>query len=300
MSGSFGVFRSRVAAGLTLAILALAGPASSQSSTQALWREVIPPLKIIDNTYWVGTAGLQAVLITTPQGHFLIDVGLPENAPIVERNIETLGFKVKDIKYLLNTHSHFDHSGGLAKLKADSGATFVASQGDRYALENGVYEGSENQASLKFPAIKVDRVIADGGKLTLGGVTLTANITPGHTKGCTTWTWQVREAGKTLNVVDFCSASVAANRLAPNPQYPGIVEDYRKTFARAKSIKGDVFLAAHGDFFDLAGKKARVGPGKPNPFIDPTGFASFVARQEQGFNAELARQQAASQRAGRS
>lgn len=285
--------RTRPLALVGLGILALAGPASSQSSSQALWREVIQPLKIIDNTYWVGTAGLQAVLITTPEGHFLIDVGLPENAAIVEMNIETLGFKVKDIKYLLNTHSHFDHSGGLARLKADSGAIFVASEGDRYALENGVYQGSENQAGLRFPAIKLDRVIADGGTLTLGGVTLTANITPGHTKGCTTWTWQVKEAGKTYTVLDFCSASVAANRLAPDPQYPGIVEDYRKTFARAKTMKADIFLAAHGDFFDLAGKKAKVAPGAPNPFIDSTGFASFVARQEQAFNTDLARQQAA-------
>jgi metallo-beta-lactamase class B len=271
-----------------LAIAAIAGPASSQDRTS--WTRAIEPVRIIDNTYWVGTAGLAAILITTPQGHFLIDGALPESAPLIEKNIEKLGFRLKDVKYLLNSHAHFDHSGGLQQLKKDTGAQMVAMREDVYALEKGVYAGSEHFKDAGAPPVKVDRVIRDGATLTLGGVTLTANLTPGHTAGCTTWTWPVKDAGRTLTAAAFCSASVAANRVTgPNLQYPGVVADYRKTFARARTMKVDVFLAAHGEFFDLAGKAARARAGGPNPFIDPNAFGAFVAGQEREFEATLAR-----------
>ncbi len=267
---------------LTCVIGALAaGPAASQN---VAWTQAVPPLKIIDNTYWVGSADLAAILITTPAGHILLDVGVPQNAGLVKKNIEALGFKVNDIKVLLNTHAHFDHSGGLAKLKADTGARMIASEGDTYALEKGVYPGSETQANLNFPPVKVDRQVKDGDTVTLGGVTLTANITPGHSRGCTTWTWPVKDGARTLTAGAFCSASVAANRVTgANLQYPGIVADYRSTFAKAKTMKIDVFLAAHGSFFDLAGKRARIAPGAPNPFIDPAGFQRLIASQERAF-----------------
>ena len=197
------------------------------------------------------------------------------------------------MKFLRNSHAHFDHSGGQAKLKTDTGAIVVSSEGDRLALEKGIYPGSENVAALKFPPVRVDRIILDGDQITLGGVTMTAHITPGHTKGCTSWSWPVTDQGVTHTAIDFCSASVAANRLAPNPQYPGIVEDYRKTFAKVKTIKADVFLAPHAEFFGLAAKRDRIVEGKPNPFIDPAAFHAFVAGQETAFEATLARQQAA-------
>jgi metallo-beta-lactamase class B len=271
-----------------LTLAAIAGPASSQD--RASWTRAIEPVRIIDNTYWVGTAGLAAILITTPQGHVLLDGGLPENAPLIEKNIEKLGFKVRDVKVLLNSHAHFDHSGGLAQLKKDTGAQLVAMQQDVYALEKGVYAGSEHMTGASAPPVKVDRIIKDGDTVKLGGVTLTANLTPGHTAGCTTWTWPVKDAGRTLTVAAFCSASVAANRITgPNLQYPGVVEDYRKTFTRAKTMKVDVFLAAHGEFFDLAGKAAKVRSGAPNPFVDPNAFKTFVAGQEREFEATVAR-----------
>jgi metallo-beta-lactamase class B len=277
-----------------LAAVAIAGPAASQSP--ASWTEVIEPFRVMGNTWFVGTAGLGMYLITTPEGHILIDAGLPETAEIVEANIEKLGFEVGDVKILLNSHAHFDHSGGLAKVKADTGARLIASEGDRYALEKGVYPGSEDVAAMGAPPVVVDEIVADGGTVSLGGVTLTAHITPGHTQGCTTWTWPVTDArGGEHTAVNFCSASVAANRLAPDPQYPGIVEDYRTTFAKVKTFDGDVFLAPHGEFFRLAEKRALINEDGDNPFVEPGAFHAFVAGQERAFEAELARQQEAVQ-----
>lgn len=277
------------ALGCALAIVAVAGPAASQSPS---WSEPFEPYRIMGNTWYVGTAGISAFLITTPQGHILIDVGLPQSAEMVERNIEKLGFKLSDVKILLNTHAHYDHSGGMAKLKADTGAIVISSAGDRFALEHGVYPGWEDRRNLDFPPVVVDSVIPDGGQVKLGGVVLTAHVTPGHTAGCTTWTWPVTDVdGKTHTAVDFCSASVAANRLAPNPQYPGIVADYRSTFEKVKTFDGDVYLSTHAEFFGMPQKRAKMAEGGPNPFIAPGAFHAFVALQQKAFEEELARQQ---------
>lgn len=273
------------------AFVAVAIPAFAQQN--ASWTRPFEPFKVIDNTYYVGSEGLTAFLITTPKGHVLLDVGVPANAEMVEKNIETLGFKVRDIKILLNSHGHFDHSGGLAKLKADSGAQLVSSEGEVYALEKGVYPGSENNRGMNFPAVKVDRKVKDGDVVELGGVKFTANVTPGHTKGCTSWSWPVKDRdGLAHTAINFCSATVAANKLVPE-QYPGIVADYRKTFARGKSLPGDVFLAPHGEFFGLAAKKARLGQPGPNPFIDRAGFEKLLDAQHAAFETSLAAAQKA-------
>jgi metallo-beta-lactamase class B len=258
-----------------------------------IWNQPTEPFHVIGNIYYVGTAGLSSWLITTPQGNFLLDAALEESAPQIEKNIVALGFKLKDIRYLLNTHAHFDHAGGLSQLKKDTGAVLVASEPDRSALEGGFYLGSENDSTLNLPAVKVDRTIADGATLTLGGVTLKANLTPGHTRGCTSWSMQVIEAGKPEQVLFFCSTSVAANRLVEQPQYPGIVADYEKAFAKAKTLQVDVFLAPHAEFFGLHEKHQRQASGGANSFIDPTEFAAFMQRSEADFREQLARQQAA-------
>ena len=275
------------------ALFALAFAAPALAQTPAAWTTPYAPFRMIDNVYYVGSEGLSAFLIVTPKGDILIDGGLPSNAPMIEASIARLGFRLADVKILLNSHAHLDHAGGLARLKADTGATLIASAGDKPLLEKGVYPGFEDRASLRFPPVKVDRVIGDGQTVSLGGVTLTAHLTPGHTPGCTTWTFPVREAGVSHQAVVFCSVSVAANRLAPKPQYPGIVADYQATFRKLPSIKADVFLAPHGEFFQLTRKRAAMGPGKPNPFIDPTGFQTFVKASDVAFRAELAKQQGA-------
>ena len=162
----------------------------------------------------------------------LIDTALPEATPLIKANIEKLGFKLTDIKYLLNTHAHFDHAGGFADLKKDTGAQMVSSAPDKPLLEGGYYPGQEDDATLKFPPVKVDRIVRDGEKITIGKLTLMARMTPGHSPGCTTWTTLTREKKWNHTVVFFCSATVAANRLVGNPTYPGIVDDYRKTADR--------------------------------------------------------------------
>ncbi len=274
-----------------LGLLVFAGPVAAQ--TPANWTDTIAPFHVIDNVHYVGSAGLSAWLITTPKGHILLDVGMPEFATTVERNIERLGFSLRDVKIILNTHAHIDHSGGIAQLKRRTGATLFAMAGDREALERGVYVGSEDNVSLNFPSVRVDSVLGDRSLVTLGGVTLTANLTAGHSAGCTTWTMPVRADGGQHTIAFFCSASVAANRLAPRPQYPGIVADYRRTFPRLKAIEADVLLAPHAELFDLLGKRARLKPGQPNPFIVPGELRRLAERVELAFEAELAKQTAA-------
>ena len=257
------------------------------------WSEPTAPFRIIDNIYYVGTAGLGVYLIATPQGNVLLDGAVPAAVAQIESNIKALGFKLRDTKYLLNSHAHYDHSGGLAQLKRDTGATLVASEGDRSALEGGFYLGWEDRPDLGAPPVQVDRVIADGETLSLGGVTLKANLTPGHTRGCTSWSMPVKHDGKTYQVLFFCSTSVAANRLVGPPQYPGIVDAYERTFAKARMLQVDVFLAPHAEFFGLHEKRARLSGSGQHPFIDAAEFPAFMARSEADFRTQLAAQQAA-------
>ncbi|NBB17096.1 subclass B3 metallo-beta-lactamase [Caulobacter sp. SLTY] len=257
------------------------------------WTKPATGFTVIGNIHYVGTEGLSAWLITSPKGHILIDGGMPQNAALVEANIKALGFKLSDVDLILNSHAHFDHSGALAALKKSTGAVVIASAGDKWALENGKYPGSEDVAAYAFPSVKVDKTVADGEVLTVGGNSLKAVLTPGHSKGCTSWTTTVKDGAKTYRVVFWCSTSVAANRLAPNPQYPGIVDDYRKTFARLGKLEADVFLAPHPEQMGLWTKKAAMGAGKPNPFVDPTELSRVNAKSEADFKAQLANQEAA-------
>ena len=209
----------------------------------------------------------------------------------IEKNIQALGFKLSDVKYLLNSHAHFDHSGGLAKLKADTGAKFIASTGDAPFLESGHIPYGPSSLIDTTP-IKVDRKVKDGDRISLGGVTLTANVMPGHTKGCTTWTMPLTEAGVTYKVMFFCSISVAGNPIAGKLAYPTIVDDYRASFARLKKMNADIFLAPHGAQFHMEEKLAKMKPGAPNPFIDAKELPDMVQKAEAAFDKDLARQQA--------
>lgn len=270
----------------------VAGVAIAQTVPPA-WTKPAAPVKVGDNLYYVGSEGLAAYLIVTPKGLILIDGTLEQNVAAIEANIRALGFKLSDVDILLNTHAHFDHAAGFARLKKDTGAGLLASAGDRPLLEKGVYPGSEDVAHWRFPPVKVDHVLKDRDTVTLGGVTLTAHMTPGHTPGCTTWTFPVKIDGVVRKAIILCSTSVAANRLASRPQYPGIVADYQRTFTRLATLKADVFLAPHPEQFGFAGKLAARAPGKPSPFVDPTELGRRVAASRAEFEAELARQQKA-------
>lgn len=272
--------------GLGIAAAMLAAPAQAQGNN---WNTPTEPFHVIDNVWYVGTAGLSAFLFTTPEGHILLDGATPQGAPMIEANIEKLGFRLADVKILLNSHAHFDHSGGLAQLKADTGAKLHAMEGDVSALEGGFYLGSETVKAMDAPPVKVDHVLKDGDTVTLGGTTLTAYLTAGHSRGCTSWGATVKNRDATYEALVFCSATVAANRITPPEQYEGIVGDYRATFAKARAMKVDVPLAPHPEFFQLIEKsaKAREFPGAPNPFIDPAAFQPYIARLETAFETTL-------------
>ena len=285
---------SALATLLSASALAQTPPAAPQAPTQReTWNLPSDPFKIIDNVYYVGTAGLSSFLFVTPQGDILLDAALPESAPQIEANILKLGFKLSDVKFLLNSHAHGDHSGGLAQLKKDTGAKVIASIGDKSTLEGGFYLGSESVKAMSAPPVKVDEAIKDGYQLALGGFTLTAHLTPGHTRGCTSWGWTAHDGEKAYQALVFCSATIAANRLVDPPQYASIVADYNATFAKAASFKVDIFLAPHAEFYNLSAKRAKMATGAPNPFIVPGEFQTFIAKQKADFEVGLKEQEAA-------
>ncbi|HEX5228985.1 MAG TPA: subclass B3 metallo-beta-lactamase [Bryobacteraceae bacterium] len=263
-----------------LLLLAPLAFAQSNSDQRTAWNAPVKPFKIIGNIYYVG-AHVSSFYIQTPAGAILLDGGLPETAPLIEKNVSALGFSIKDVKVLLNSHAHYDHSGGLAELKRLSGARLVASAGDAPVLSSGKGQFAP------FPPVPVDRIVKDGDTVKLGGATLTAHITPGHTKGCTTWTMPVTDAGKTYQVVFYCSTSVV-DKLVNNAAYPGIVADYEHSFAVLKKMPCDVFLAPHVEFFHLDEKLKQWDAGKKDAFIDSTEMQRFVDQSEQGFRKQLA------------
>ena len=271
-----------VALVVLISLLAVAPMAQQTSDQRAAWNRPFQPFHLIGNIYYVGATGVSAFLIVTPAGSFLLDGGLPETAPQIARNVAELGFRLSDVKFLLNSHAHFDHAGGLAELKRLSGAAMVASTGDAPALRAG---------GPAMPAVVVDRIVRDGEALRLGDTTLTAHFTPGHTKGCTTWTMTATDRGGTLGVVFYCSTSVV-DRLVGNAQYPQIATDYEHSFKKLRTLSSDVFLAPHPIFFDLENKRKKLNEGGPNPFVDPTELRRFVENSEREFHADLKKQRA--------
>ena len=256
------------------------------------WNDPRPPFTVTGNIHYVGTQSVSAWLITSPKGHILIDGILAQSVPQIAANVKALGYNMHDVKYLLNSHAHIDHAGGLAGLQRLSGAGMVASAADKPILEAGEISFGPTKG-IKFPPIRVDRVIRDGEAVKLGNITLSAMITPGHSPGCTSWRMTVPgKNGRPMNVFFHCSATVAGQSLLPEA-YPGMIAAYRSTFARVGSVKADVFLANHDNFFDLDTKRARQIAGNAAAFVDPGEIGRFNAGMEKAFNAELARQQAA-------
>jgi metallo-beta-lactamase class B len=246
-----------------------------------------PPFRIIGNLYYVGASDVASYLIATPDGLILINSGFEDTVPMIRDGVRKLGFRFEEIKVLLNSHAHIDHAGGHALLKKLTGAQIVMSRADAELLANGG-KGDflpVREDMVDYPPARADRIIGDGDLVALGGVTLTARLTPGHTKGCTTWTMVVEEAGKTYHVVIYGSTTLLPGvRLLDNPMYPAMAEDFAKTFRVLKSLPCDVFLGPHGTQFGLGEKARRLKAGEmPNPFIDPGGYRAFLARSEEVF-----------------
>jgi metallo-beta-lactamase class B len=256
-----------------------------------------PPLRVVGNVYYVGAVDVSSFLITTPGGHILIDTGFESTVPQIRAGVKKLGFKFEDVKLLLSSHAHVDHVGGHALVKELTGAQILMSEADAAVLARGgrgdfLPVGGE---AVAYKAVKADRLVRDGEIVTLGGVSLTAHLTPGHTRGCTTWTMKAEENGRSYDVVFFGSTTLLPGvRLAGNPEYPTIADDYRATFRTLRSLPCDVFLAPHGSMFGLAEKAQKKAAGAPaNPFIDPAGYRTCLDRAEASFLRRLAREQKA-------
>ncbi|WP_298240839.1 BJP family subclass B3 metallo-beta-lactamase [uncultured Bradyrhizobium sp.] len=257
------------------------------------WTAPFEPFQLIGNIYYVGTEGIAVYVIKTSQGLILMDTAMPQSTGTIKDSIAKLGFKVADIKIILNSHAHLDHTGGFAEIKKETGAQLVAGERDKPLLEGGYYPGDEKNEDLAFPPVKVDRVVKEGDKVTLGDTTLIAHATPGHSPGCTSWEMTVKDGGQNREVLFFCSGTVALNRLVGQPTYPGIVDDYRATYAKVKSMKIDVLLGPHPEVYGMQAKRAQMKDGAPNPFVKPDELATYATGLSEEFDKQLAKQTAA-------
>jgi metallo-beta-lactamase class B len=271
-------------------------PALLFAQANSDWDQPFPPHHVIGNIYYVGTKGLASYLITTPQGSILINSSLESSVPLIRASVEKLGFRFQDIKILLISHAHFDHCAGSFLVKELTGAKYMVMQQDVAEIESGGKDDFQygKTPDTLFKPIKVDRVLHDGDQVKLGDAVLTARLTPGHTKGCTTWTMKARDGGKAYDVVIVGSPNVNAGyKLVNNALYPQIAEDYVRMFRVLKSLPCDVFLGAHGNYYGLAEKFTRMNKGGANPFIDPDGYKRYVDEREKTFRLELEKQTAA-------
>jgi metallo-beta-lactamase class B len=290
----------RAIAAVLLALATFTSGAQAQTVKDFLaqvmkhWTTPIEPFRVIDNIYYVGTEGIAVYIIKTSQGLILMDTAMPQSTSLIKESMAKLGFKVADIKLIVNSHAHLDHTGGFAEIKKESGAQLIAGERDKPLLEGGYYPGDEQNPDLAFPPVKVDRAVKEGDKITLGDVTLIAHATPGHSPGCTSWETKAKDGGKERSVLFFCSGTVALNHLVGgSTTYPGIVDDYRATYAKVKAMKVDVLLGPHPEVYDMEAKRKEMRDGAPNPFVKPGELATYVATLEKDFDAQLAKQTAA-------
>ena len=283
----------RMLSSLILVSLAMAGAPRVAAQASPDWTEPFPPFQIAGNLYYVGSKGLANYLIATPQGHILINSDLEANIPMIRESIEKLGFKFSDLKILLISHAHWDHDAGSASIQEQTGARYMVMDGDVPVVESGGktdFQYGTDPSTLYRPT-KVDRVLHDGDEVRLGDAVLVAHLTPGHTKGCTTWTMRVREGARTYDVVIVGSPNVNPGyKLVNNARYPEIAADYERMFRVLKALPCDIFLGAHGSYFDLESKYPRAKERGASAFVDPAGYKRFVSAKEEAFRAELRKQ----------
>ena len=264
---------------MLMVLVGLVAVDTRAQNQQTDWNKPFPPHKVIGNVYYVGSEQLASFLITTPDGHILVNSSFETTVPVIRAAVEKLGFKFTDIKILLGSHAHGDHMQGDALVKELTGAQVMAMEQDVPALRNMRSGGKEHP---------IDRVLKDGDEVKLGGTTLVAHLTAGHTKGCTTWTLRVQDGAMPYNVAILGSIGVNPGYvLVNNKDYPNIAADYVTSFKTLRSLPVDVFLGAHGSFYGMTDKYAQLGKASRNPFIDPDGFKSHLDRQEKNFQARL-------------
>jgi metallo-beta-lactamase class B len=290
MTSSWGIPATAILAAFTVA-----AAGRDLSAQNPAWTEPFPAFRIAGNVYYVGSRDLASYLITTPEGHILINSDLEANVPLIRASIAQLGFQLSDVKVLLISHAHWDHDAGSATIKSLTGATYMVMDADVPVVESGGTADFQygTDPTKTYPKAHVDRVLHDGDEVRVGTTVLVAHLTPGHTKGCTTWTMKVREGGRNYDVVIVGSPYMnPGSRLVNNPLYPDIASDYERTFRVLRSLPIDIFLGAHGSYFDMETKYRRLTEGGTTPFVDRAGYAEFIADRERAFRAELAKQTA--------
>lgn len=261
-------------------------------SSSAAADQEYPAHRVVGNTYYVGSEALATFLISTPEGHILINSGFEETVPLIQKSVESLGFKMTDVKILLSSHAHSDHVAGHARLQKLTGAKVYVMRGDHSVIASGGL-GQYLYTDARWPACRVDRVLDDGDEVKLGGTTLTAHRTPGHTRGCTTWAWQESDGKKKVNVVVIGSPNVNPGyQLVDNRDYPEIAADFATTFAVLKKLPCDIFLGAHGNYYGLPAKYQQLKNGDARAFEDPEGYQRYVAEKEEAYLTKLAAQRA--------
>lgn len=281
---------------LVIVLMLLASLAVSRNSLLGQandWLQPFPPFRIAGNLYYVGSHGLASYLVTTSEGHILINSNLEESVPMLRSSIEKLGFKYNDLKIVLISHAHFDHNAGSALIKKQTGAKYMVMAEDVSAVESGGKTDFQygKDKSTHYPSTKVDRSLRDKDEVKLGDAVLVAHLTAGHTKGCTTWTMKVRDGGKAYDAVIVCSPNVNPGyKLVNNAAYPGIADDYARMFRTLTSLPCDLFLGAHGSYYDLEAKYGRMQKGDASAFVDPAGYKKFIAAKTAEFQAALKKQ----------
>lgn len=270
-------------------------PAFANSAVNLDWATPQRPFRIAGNLYYVGSRDLASYLIVTSAGDILINANLATSPPQIRTSVRALGFHWKDIKILLNSHAHFDHAGGSAEVLRETRAQFMVMDSDVKVVESGGATDFDHLPT--YPPAHVDRILHDGDSVRLGGTVLTAHKTPGHTRGCTTWTLQVKSRnGRTLNVIIVGGvAALSDYRLVATPghpaSYPGIARDFAHTFATLKALPCDIFLGAHGSYFGLQEKLAKLPTEGPSVWIDPAGYRHFINESQQDFERDLKTQE---------
>jgi metallo-beta-lactamase class B len=269
---------------------------SSAMAGEAEWSQPQKPFRIYGDTWYVGSKGLSAILITSPEGHILVDAPLERNAGMIEANIRALGFRVRDIRVIVNSHAHHDHAGAIAALARDSGARVVASAEGARELEAG---GNDPADPLHgdiplYPAVSHVRVVRDGGVVRVGPLAVVVRYTPGHTPGNVSLTWRSCEGAKCLSVAYVGSLTAIGRPGYRFAAHPRVVEDFRRSFATVAGLPCDILLTPHPDASGFMDKVAARGRGaRPDPLVDGKACARFAAQASGDFEAQLAKERAA-------
>lgn len=254
------------------------------------WTAPQKPFRLYGNTFYVGPRGLGVFLITAPTGHVLIDGGVPGHTSLIKANIRQLGFDVRDVKWILNSHAHCDHAGGIGQLAQDTGAEVIANAADAPLLERGGRDDPQYGDRFPFPPVRVTRTVNDGESLRLGDLVFTAHSTPGHTKGNTTWTWMSCEGPRCLHMVDVGSLSAPGFELIGNPKHPDAVEDFQSSFEKVATVACDIPLAPHPDMVSLWERVRKRGRGDATALVDSTGCRAYAQDARESFEAQVAKQ----------